>query len=179
MADSWNRNDHFCSVCGGESFVSYFEPGTDNLVDRRCKAHPRVTTAKFEPTPEGAIDRLNLWLDSTLGDVQIYPADVRTLIEASGLDDSALTLNDNTRDWLIERAFEAVAAEEPLSSVTRADIRQWLELFERLGMARISRQAISDQRLVDLWWTTCDGEWAVPDDVMVRFGRAAIRAGGE
>ncbi|WP_439593908.1 hypothetical protein [Microbacterium sp.] len=35
------------------------------------------------PTPEGARERLRDWLDSTLGDVQIYPADVRALLDAT------------------------------------------------------------------------------------------------
>jgi hypothetical protein len=32
---------------------------------------------------------------------------------------------------------------------------------------------VTDEALIDLWWTTCGDSWAIPDDLMVKFGRAA------
>lgn len=37
---------------------------------------------------------------------------------------------------------------------------------------------ITDQGLIDLWWKTCSDEWAIPEYLMIAFGRAAIKAAG-
>lgn len=50
----------------------------------------------------------------------------------------------------------------------------------RFGVGRPA--PVTDTQLVDLWWATVGEVWAVPDEVAVGFGRAAIRAalnGGE
>lgn len=39
-----------------------------------------------------------------------------------------------------------------------------------------ARDSVSDERLIDLWWEICDDVWAVPEELMVKFGRAAILA---
>ncbi|RZU64916.1 hypothetical protein EV379_1227 [Microterricola gilva] len=45
--------------------------------------------------------------------------------------------NDNEK--LIEKAFDALCKQQPLSSITRSDIQVWLELFESCG-AHLSAQ---------------------------------------
>lgn len=37
-------------------------------------------------------------------------------------------------DDLVEAAFAAVGEENPLSHLTRSDLRDWVELFESLGV---------------------------------------------
>lgn len=44
-----------------------------------------------------------------------------------------------TDDAIIEKAFEHVAEQEPMSSITRADIQQWLDLL---------RPMIAEQKLI-------------------------------
>lgn len=37
-----------------------------------------------------------------------------------------------------------------------------------------SREKATDADLIDQWWTSCDDVWAVPEEVMVRFGRDVL-----
>jgi hypothetical protein len=42
------------------------------------------------------------------------------------------------------------------------------------GYRKHPEPEITDAELIDLWWTNCADEWAVPEWVMVTFGRAVI-----
>lgn len=42
------------------------------------------------------------------------------------------------------------------------------------AISYITEREPTDAELVDLWWTSCKGGWAVPEDVMVEFGRAVL-----
>ena len=42
------------------------------------------------------------------------------------------------------------------------------------GREHALAQEPTDAALVDLWWSICNDEWAVPEDVMVAFGRAVL-----
>lgn len=47
------------------------------------------------------------------------------------------------------------------------------------AVPEVDREALSDAALVDLYWQTTGDDWAIPDEVMVKFGRAVLAARGD
>jgi hypothetical protein len=52
----------------------------------------------------------------------------------------------------------------------------WSEGYVAGVLSQPEPAAITNAHLIDLWWATCKDEWALPDELMVKFGRAVLEA---
>ena len=62
-----------------------------------------------------------------------------------------------------------------LLSWDQSNVRAWdaAELLET-PVSPVTREVLTDDQLIELWWQTCGDEWAIPDWLMVKFGRAVL-----
>ena len=81
---------------------------------------------------------------------------------------------DILRGDLSQEAYGHRGASMPDAAPTRAGR---VKAISAVLAARAGE--VSDAELVDLWWETCSDEWAIPDHLMVEFGRAAISVAGK
>ena len=85
-----------------------------------------------------------------------------------------------SRPDLIERVTAALDLHNGLIEQERRNARIRAEYRDAQWRAALAeRSVVPDspdliERAIDLWWTTCHDVWAVPDDGMVAYGRAAL-----